>query len=670
MRMSSESKKAAFISYASEDRAAALHICEALRRAGIEVWFDQSELRGGDAWDALIRKQIKTCDLFIALVSQNTHAREEGYFRLEWKLAVDRSHLMTQRRAFLLPVAIDSSGDHDAHVPDRFREIQWARLLHGDAPDALVELVKGILKGENREARGTVTARPAASPLMPNQRLRRPIIWVGIVAVLAATLAAGLAFHRRHSLVAVQQPEVSVPSGLEFKPPEHSIAVLPFANMSGDSSQEYFSDGLSEELRDSLSRLQGLQVAARTSAFYFKNKSNSAAEIARKLDVGALLQGSVRRQGTKVRISVQLINAVTGFELWSQTYDRELKDILKLQVEIASTVTRSLRVKLVGEWSKAIEAGGTQNPDALDMFLKAMQVSLKSDKDSTLESIALLSKAMQLDPAFADAYQMRADQELHMAIGFDAQENLGKRLAEARSDIEHAIRLAPQRGRYFSSYAIILAQSTDYRSARQQFIKAQELAPNDASVVVVAAGFRALMGDSDAAASMVARGIQLDPLSSGAYLAAAGALYSAGRYVQALEAADHALSLGEEEAAAFRCQALLMLGKIEETLSACTPPNHYLQQVSLAVLLHRLNREGEAQAMFDRLKRENGDAAALQYAEVFAQWGDRSQALLWFEKAHELHDPGLIGIKVDPLLDPIRQEPRFQTILRSLNFPD
>jgi len=669
MRMSSESRKIAFISYASEDRTIALKMCEALRRAGIEVWFDQSELRGGDAWDARIRRQIKTCDLFIALVSENTHAREEGYFRLEWKLAVDRSHLMTQRRAFLLPVAIDSSSENDEHVPDRFREVQWVRLPHGDVSDAFIELVKGILNGAAQEIVQTARATPAVA-LAPAARSRRSVIPVAIAVIVVAALAAGLGLYRRHSPVAALQPVDSIPERLGFKPPEHSIAVLPFANMSGDSSQEYFSDGLTEELLDSLSRLEGLLVAARTSSFSFKNKPDSVAEIARKLNVGALLEGSVRRQGTRVRISAQLIDAVTGFELWSQTYDRELKDILKLQVEIASTVTQSLRVKLTGEWSKTIEAGGTQNPEALDLSLKASQVSLKSDKDSILESIALLTKATQLDPAFADAYQMRADQKLHMAIGFDSEQNLRKRLAEARLDIEHAIRLAPQRGRYFSSYAIILAQSTDYRNARQQFIKAQELAPNDASVMVAAAGFRALMGDSDEAASMVRHGIQLDPVSSGGYLAGSGALYNAGRYAQALETADHALSLGEEEAAAFRCQALLMLGKINETLSACTPPKHFLQQVTLAVLFHRLERQSEAQAMLDRLKSENGDAAALQYAEVFAQWGDKSQALHWFERAHELHDPGLIAIKVDPLLDPIRREPRFQSILHSLNFPD
>ena len=124
----SDSGKAVFLSYASQDAQAAQHLCNALRAAGVEVWFDQSELRGGDAWDASIRRQIKTCALFIPVISNNTHTRGEGYFRLEWKLAVDRSHLMASDLPFLLPVVVDDTTDNEDRVPDRFRELQWTRL--------------------------------------------------------------------------------------------------------------------------------------------------------------------------------------------------------------------------------------------------------------------------------------------------------------------------------------------------------------------------------------------------------------------------------------------------------------------------------------------------------------------------------------------------------------
>src|ERR1700683_4246350 len=156
----SSSAPAVFISYASQDAEAALNVCQALRAAGIEVWFDQSELRGGDVWDQSIRKQIKACALFIPVISRHTHERDEGYFRLEWKLAVDRSHLMTGNKAFLLPVVIDDTRDDDENVPDRFREVQWTRLPAGETPPAFVQRVQRLISPERPAG---LTAHPASA---------------------------------------------------------------------------------------------------------------------------------------------------------------------------------------------------------------------------------------------------------------------------------------------------------------------------------------------------------------------------------------------------------------------------------------------------------------------------------------------------------------------------
>src|SRR6202047_377322 len=162
---------AVFLSYASQDADAAQRICEALRAAGIEVWFDQSELRGGDAWDTSIRKQIKTCALFLPVISHTTHDRVEGYFRLEWKLGVDRSHLISADQAFLLPVVIDDTRDDDERVPERFREVQWTRLPGGVAPAAFVERVRRLLSGElSQEPTRTASAAARASAGPTNRK--------------------------------------------------------------------------------------------------------------------------------------------------------------------------------------------------------------------------------------------------------------------------------------------------------------------------------------------------------------------------------------------------------------------------------------------------------------------------------------------------------------------
>src|SRR5215469_3164844 len=168
MRSMTASSRAVFLSYASEDAVAAKRICDALRSVGIEVWFDQSELRGGDAWDAAIRRQIRACGLFIPIISANTDARTEGYFRLEWKLAVDRSHLMASDRAFLLPVVIDNLTESDAHVPDRFRELQWTTALKGRAPQELVDRVQRLLETAAAGKPGNPQPSQSGASVAPN----------------------------------------------------------------------------------------------------------------------------------------------------------------------------------------------------------------------------------------------------------------------------------------------------------------------------------------------------------------------------------------------------------------------------------------------------------------------------------------------------------------------
>jgi TolB-like protein len=257
---------AVFLSYASQDVEAARRIAHALTAAGVEVWFDQSELRGGDAWDQKIRRQIKECALFVPIISANTELRNEGYFRREWRLAVERTHDMADHVTFLLPCIVGGVDEATAHVPEAFREIQWTRLgMDGSVPDSLVETVRGSTRH---------TAPSAGTP-----------------------------------------QKAAPPESIDPK----SVAVLAFANRSDDKENEYFSDGISEELINSLSRVPGLKVSARTSSFYFKGKDVPVPEIARQLKVAYVLEGSVRKSGERVRITAQLIKAADGFHAWADT---------------------------------------------------------------------------------------------------------------------------------------------------------------------------------------------------------------------------------------------------------------------------------------------------------------------------------------------------------------
>ena len=292
--------RAVFLSYASQDAEAAQRICEALRAGGIEVWFDQSELRGGDAWDQRIRREIRDCALFIPIISAQTQKRPEGYFRLEWKIAVDRSHFMTSEKAFLLPIVIDATQEAGAFVPDRFREVQWTHIPGGAATAAFAERVARLLDQPLGE-------RAAPYPRPESRRSRSRPAWLWAVAGLCALVAGYFVLERfgspKRAAERVASPVGSAPQLVA----ERSVAVLPFLDMSEKKDQEYFSDGLAEELIDLLAKTPGLHVIARTSSFSFKGKAVDIPTIGRKLMVATILEGSVRKAGDHLRVTTELV---------------------------------------------------------------------------------------------------------------------------------------------------------------------------------------------------------------------------------------------------------------------------------------------------------------------------------------------------------------------------
>jgi TolB-like protein len=432
---------AVFLSYASQDAEAAQKICEALRADGIEVFLDQSELRGGDAWDQKIRREIHDCTLFIPVISANTALRHEGYFRLEWDLADQRTHMIARSRVFVVPVCLDATTEVAADVPESFQRVQWTRLPGGETPPAFVERIKRLLSPLSAVSGGALGIKER----VPASRRPQPVL----LAIVAVVVVAALGYLLANKFWIAQHatPETAARAGAAptaFNPPPHSIAVLPFVNMSGDKDQEYFSDGLTEEILNSLARISELQVSARTSAFSFKGKDADIGTIARKLNVGAILEGSVRRAGNTVRITAQLNNAVTGFHLWSQTYDRDLSNVLQLQTDIATAVASTLKVALLSDVATKIEAGGTRNPAALDAYLRASRefFSQHGAKDM-LTAIAIYTEAIRQDPSYALAIAGRAIAIEEYAGTFGRGTDERAYFDKALQDAHAAIALAP-----------------------------------------------------------------------------------------------------------------------------------------------------------------------------------------------------------------------------------
>ena len=366
-----EPAMAIFLSYASQDADAARRICDALRVAGLEVWFDQSELRGGDAWDASIRKQIRECALFVPMISASTNARSEGYFRLEWKLAVDRSHLIADDQAYLLPVIIDDTQEPAARVPDRFRELQWSRLTSDQAIAHFAErLTRIAIGGSMRDSAGSISRTPA--PLRPT----------------------------------AQSTDT-----------RQSIAVMAFTNMSTNPDDEYFADGITEEIINALAHVDGLKVAARTSCFAFKGKNEDLRAVAEKLGVSSVLEGSVRKSGSKLRVTAQLINAADGCHLWSERYDRELADVFAMQDELANAIATKLQVSMGGQLANPSLRPVLKNPEAYELMLKG-RVLLGRRGRSIVESRACLERAVELDGNNPEALGLLADgYRLHAMYG-------------------------------------------------------------------------------------------------------------------------------------------------------------------------------------------------------------------------------------------------------------
>jgi TolB-like protein/tetratricopeptide (TPR) repeat protein len=475
---------------------------------------------------------------------------------------------------------------------------------------------------------------------------------------------------------AKQMPAVAADAsatGGDFKPPLRSIGVLPFVNLSGDKEQEYLSDGLTEELLSALSRINELQVAAQTSSFYFKGKDVNVRTIARELNVGSILEGSIRRSGHTVRITAQLINGVTGFHLWSKTYDRDLGDVLKLQTEIATAVARALKVTLLGDVVARIELGGTRNPAAFDAYLRgAKAVRSRHDGKGLPTAVAAFTEAIRLDPHYALAFAARS-LALATASGQTEIEAVTRGGLDKAQDARRALALAPDLAEAHLALAFVSQTKLDFTQASEAYESALALAPGNALVLALSGRFAALMGHFDAGLAATHRAVVLDPLGRISHSALGRALYTARRYGEAIAAFAGVISLDPGFGSTYgeRGAAYYALGDLQRARASCeTMPDPLASQWCLALTYAKLGQHADAEAMLAKMKASEGDSEAYQYAEIYAQWGDRANAIEWLEAAFRRRGADLAYLKTDPLIDPLRQEPRFQAIERELKFPD
>jgi TolB-like protein len=675
-----ESARAIFLSYASQDTAAARAIGDALRAAGLEVWFDQSELRGGDAWDEMIRRQIAECALFIPIISGNTTSRLEGYFRLEWSLADQRTQRMSRNKPFIVPVCIDATPESGADVPASFVRVQWSRLQGGPTPPAFAERIAGLLdSGKSRPtiaATSPPTTLPEGSPAATKSPLPRPnrLIWVG-TAVVLCVLAAGVWLATRPVPASAPPPspvvpQVSAPNVAAGAPgiPEKSIAVLPFVDMSEKKDQEYFSDGLSEELLDLLAQVPDLRVAARTSSFYFKNKAEDIATIGQKLRVAHVLEGSVRKAGGKIRVTAQLIRVENGYHIWSKTFDRDVRDIFMVQDEISNAVVDALKVQLLSN-RPMVSRHQTENTEAYNDFLWGNRLRLIDDPASNAKARESYQKAIALDPRYASAYSALSEVEWRIA---DQSTNDPQGYARASAAADKAVALAPDAPEgYWARGQLRFGYYFDWTGAKADLEKAAALDPAFEPAALELANLQATLGHVSEAIENMRKIASRDPLSTLAWRALARSLLDDGQYDAAREAIERIRAIGTNPVA-FRLsgQLELYLGNPAAALEQFRKdPGDFWRVHGIAMAEHDLGHLAESQKALKEAMKLAGDAEAYQYAQVYAYQNDKDEAFRWLDRAFHLRDGGLVHLKYDSLLKHLHGDPRYAALLEKMHLP-
>ena len=462
----------------------------------------------------------------------------------------------------------------------------------------------------------------------------------------------------------------------------NSVAVLPFVNLSGDPANEYLSDGMAEELLNALSKIRGFRVAARTSAFSFKNKNMTVGEIGHTLNVESILEGSVRLSGKRLRIAVQLANVADGYHLWSQTYDRTLDDIFEVQDDIAAAVVEELRERLLGKEfgsteTRAIEAevanafkGRADDPEAQRLLLLGRHFLDRTTREDTARAIGHFRQALKLDPEFALCWA-----ELARAFTVEAGRgwaDVDEARGKIREAVDRALELEPALAEgYAMRERLEDTFEWDLAAAEHSMQVALKLAPANASILDRAGILAYKTGKLDDSISLLRRAVVQDPLSAAIWHNLGLVSHAAGLLDEAERAYRRASELVPQRfiSAAFLSLVMMDQDRPEEARAqAMLEPEEFWRIWALAMLDHRSGRPEESAANLDRLIKDHAAGSAFQIAEVHAIREETDEALEWLKRAIRERDPGVTHTKVNPRFRNLHKDPRWPAILKSIGF--
>src|SRR5213082_1831092 len=538
------------------------------------------------------------------------------------------------------------------HVAEDLAEYErWRPFLHDIGT---FELKHGVPVSVSNLYSDEVGNAKLPTKLQAVQKRRAHVRWAEIGAALIVLGAIVAAF-----MIVSRRPATSL-TGI----PEKSIAVLPFVNMSEDKANEYFSDGISEELLNLLAKIPQLQVTARTSSFAFKGKETGIPEIARTLHVAHVLEGSVRKAGNSVRITAQLIRAGTDTHLWSQTYDRKLDDIFAIQDEIAADVVKQLKITLLGAAPKA----RTTDPEAYALYLQAVQLGRPFTAEAFQQSEALYRKVLAIDPRYAPAWY-----GLARNFGNETGQGLlpGKEgFPQAREAAVKALAIDPD---YAPAHAqlgwIAMYGDNDVADAAQHLERALALDPADLRVLTTNVTLLQSLGRLDEALALEEAAVRRDPVNVTTLFNLGYHQRMAGRLDAAISSFRTVLSMSPSNGGA-HCQlgiALLLKGDAKGALTEIEQETSEIyKMIGLPMAYHALGRKADSDAALAALIAKYEKDAPSNIAGVYAYCGEADKAFVWLDKAIEYGDPGLAEIVTDNLFDKIRADPRWLPFLRKI----
>jgi len=552
-------------------------------------------------------------------------------------------------------------------LPAWTNKLLFAGLVLGFVPALIFSWVyeltpEGLKREHEIERNASITAATAR---------KLDLIVVGLL-VVAIVVVAVERFIPRTAPIPAATEAASGASSAEAPVPAaaKSIAVLPFADMSSGKDQEYFADGLSEELLNLLAKLPELRVIGRTSSFQFKGRNEDLRVIGEKLNVAHILEGSVRKSGEKVRITAQLIRAADGSHLWSETYDRTLDDIFVVQDDIAGEVVKALKLTLLG--TALTTRSKPQDSEAYNLALQGRFFLERRGQKDLERAVDYFRRSRERDPSYAPAWAGQSQAYARQADSGHVPAADGYR--RAREGAEKAVALDPQLAEaHLAMGWIHSSYDWDWAAADASILRALELEPGSAEALRLASIQASTLGRRDEAVDLANKAIERDPLRPNSYNNLGLILLAVNRDTEAEAAFRRALELDPGGASRHYGigLALLLQGKTDAARQEMQQETEELWRLSgLPLAFHALGRRGESDAALAALKSTYAGDAAYQIAAVHAFRGESDLALEWLERAYDQRDGGLADIKADRVMRGLVDDPRYKAFLRKLNLPE